>query len=80
VKADFSGAMVKVVNAKNEMVIGIEGIVVRETTRTFVVIQEDNSVKVLLKAGTVFQFRLPSLLKAKSGEKLAVNIWGDNIL
>ena len=72
--------MVKVIKAKNEMVVGVEGIVIRETTRTFVVIQEDNSVKVLLKVGTVFQFRLPIALKAKTGESLAVNIWGDNIL
>lgn len=62
------------------MVVGVQGIVVRETTRTFVVILEDNAIKVLLKAGTVFQFRLPSMLKAKTGETLAVNIWGDNIL
>jgi len=40
--------------------IGIQGIVVRETPQTFVVIKEDDSIKVLLKAGAVFQFKLPS--------------------
>jgi len=53
-KADYSGAMVKVVNAKNKQLIGFEGLVVRETTRTFVVIQPNDQTKVLLKEGTVF--------------------------
>ena len=62
--------------------IGLSGIVIRETPHTFVIIQPDNAVKVLLKAGTVFQFRLPSEMKSKGAESLplAVNIWGDNIL
>ena len=58
-KADFSGAKVEVVNAKNTTMIGLSGIVIRETPQTFVIIQADNAIKVLLKAGTVFQFRLP---------------------
>jgi RNase P/RNase MRP subunit p29 len=37
-KADFSGAHVKIVNAKNLLLIGIEGFIIRETTRTFVII------------------------------------------
>jgi RNase P/RNase MRP subunit p29 len=54
VKADFTGASVKVVNSKNLTLIGTEGIVVRESTRTFVVIQVDDQVKVLIKEGSVF--------------------------
>ena len=42
VKADFSGAKVKVINSKNATMIGIKGIIVRETKCTFVVIQKDN--------------------------------------
>ena len=53
-KADFTGASVKVVNSKNTLLIGTEGIVVRESTRTFVVIQVDDQVKVLIKEGSVF--------------------------
>ncbi len=53
-KADFSGAHVKVVNAINKSLINEEGIIVRETTRTFVVIKPDDSTRVLLKEGTVF--------------------------
>ena len=38
VKADYSGAKVKVVKSKNPATLDIEGIIVRETTRTFIVI------------------------------------------
>jgi len=41
-KADLSGAHTKVVNAVNKTLIGEEGIIVRETTRTFVIIKPDN--------------------------------------
>jgi len=36
----------------------------------------------LLKAGAVFQFSLPSVMRSKGEPSLplAVNIWGDNIL
>ncbi len=53
-KADLSGAQTKVVNAVNKTLIGEEGIIVRETTRTFVIIKPDNDLKVLLKEGSVF--------------------------
>lgn len=58
----------------------------RETARTFVVIQEtENDVKVVIKEGSVFQFELPGHLKSTKTEvgehqQLAVNIWGDNIM
>lgn len=82
VKADFSGAHVKVVKSKNEALVGVRGLVVRESARTFILIQPDDTVKVIPKEATVFQFRLPGHLKS-SGEgkkKLAVNVWGDSIL
>jgi len=53
-KADFSGAKTKIINAINKHLIGEEGIIVRETTRTFVIIKPTNEVKVLLKEGSVF--------------------------
>ena len=37
-KADFSGAHVTIVNAKNKVLIGVSGLVVRETARTLVII------------------------------------------
>lgn len=50
----MSGAHAKVINAINKTIIGEEGIIVRETTRTFVIIKPDSDIKVLLKEGTVF--------------------------
>ena len=82
VKADFSGAKIQVIEAKNKTLIGLAGIVIRETPQSFVIIQpKDDAVKVLLKAGAVFQFRLPAVMKSKGSEMpLAVNVWGDMIL
>ena len=81
VKADFSGAKVKIVKSKNQALEGTEGLVVRETARTFLIIQPNDSVKVLPKESSVFQFRLPEHIKGLGNQKsLAVNIWGDNIL
>lgn len=79
-KADLSGAKTLVVNAVNKTLIGEEGIIVRETTRTFVIIKPGNEMKVLLKEGAVFQFVLPEGFKDRCGKAVAVNIWGDNIL
>jgi len=49
VKADFNGARVKVVKSKNECMLGVSGIVVRETVRCLFIINENNEVKNLLK-------------------------------
>ena len=60
--------------------VGIKGIIVRETKRTFVVIQKDNKVKSLVKEGSVFQFKLPNTLKSSDDSKsIRINIWGDKI-
>ena len=60
--------------------VGIKGIIVRETKRTFVVIQKDNQVKSLVKEGSVFQLKLPDTVKSSDDSKsLRINIWGDNI-
>jgi ribonuclease P protein subunit POP4 len=77
-KADFTGAKMQVSNALCSTLIGLSGLVVRETTRTLVLIQPDNKLKTVLKEGCVFQFSLP--YKTTDGQPLAVNIWGDNIL
>ena len=71
VKADFTGAEVKVVAAKNPTLLRVGGIVVRESVRCLFVIAPDNTVKNLLKAGTVFEVRLPDC---------NIRVWGDNII
>jgi RNase P/RNase MRP subunit p29 len=56
--------------------IGLSGIVARESVRCLFVINSENEVKNLLKAGSVFEVRLP----AGSHGGYAVRIWGDNII
>lgn len=38
IKADYTGASIYIYKAKNEKLIGVGGIVVKETTRCFIVI------------------------------------------
>lgn len=38
IKADFSGAKIQVIEAKNKTLIGVSGIVIRETPQTFIII------------------------------------------
>jgi len=54
VKADFSGARVKIVKSKNKAMVGTVGLIVRESARTFVLISEDDTVKTIPKEGSVF--------------------------
>ena len=54
VKADFSGARLKIVKSKNSLLVGTEGLIVRETARTFVLISPDDVVKTIPKEATVF--------------------------
>ncbi len=75
-KAELSGAYVKVANSKNPAMIGVAGLVVRESQRCLFVINPANEVKNLLKAGSVFEVRLPE----DSHGGYAVRIWGDNII
>ena len=81
-KADFSGAHIKIVKSKNNVALeGTQGLIVRETARTFIMIQSDDQVKVIPKEASVFQFKLPASITSQNKSKsLAVNIWGDNIL
>ena len=53
-KAELSGAYITVHNSKNPTMIGISGIVARESQRCLFVINSDNEVKNLLKTGSVF--------------------------
>lgn len=74
VKADFVGAPIRVVRAKNPSLVGIEGLVAKETESTFVVAQQSpplpsstphklNLIKTVPKSDTVFtvQVTLPTL-------------------
>lgn len=45
IKADFTGARLLVKTAKNPCLMGLEGLVVKETGETFVLVTEDGVVK-----------------------------------
>ena len=55
VKADFNGALVTVIKSKNQFMVGVTGIVVKETVRCLFVINEKDEIKNLLKQGSVFE-------------------------
>lgn len=60
VKADFTGSRVRVKSAKNDCLIGIEGLVVQETAETIKLVTEKNVVKVIPKANSLFTMVFPA--------------------
>ena len=54
--ADFHGALVEVVRAKDVGKVGSKGIVVRDTRYTFVLVTEQNEVKTVPKKDCVFRY------------------------
>ncbi|KAH7825329.1 putative ribonuclease P protein subunit POP4 [Monocercomonoides exilis] len=69
IHAEMNGAMIEVVRSKCSSLVGLKGIVIQETQRTFVIITEKNSTKVVPK--NVCDFRIiiekPQNDKEKSG-------------
>jgi len=53
-KADLHGAIIQVCDSVNKNNIGIEGINLLETKRTFSLLNNKNEIKIILKKGTVF--------------------------
>jgi RNase P/RNase MRP subunit p29 len=70
-KADLHGSIIQVIESKNSNQVGIEGIVLLETKRAFVIITKANKVKVILKKGSRFRLDL---------QYTAVKIIGDNFM
>ena len=62
-----------VTNSKNPSVIGVGGIVVKETVRCLIVINSKNEIKNLLKQGSVFEVEVDDY-------DFNIRIWGDNII
>jgi RNase P/RNase MRP subunit p29 len=52
--AEFIGAQIKVIKAKNQSLEGTEGRIADETKSTFKIINTKNQEKILLKKGAVF--------------------------
>lgn len=54
-KADFHGAKMTVVRAKNPSLVGIRGIVILETKGTFKFVSKDNKLRTIPKNDSVFR-------------------------
>ena len=74
-KCDLHGAVIEVIESKNKNLIGIKGINLLETRRTFNLINENNEVKTVLKKGTAFKIDLPY-----DNMNYSVKILGDNFM
>lgn len=68
-KADFHGSLMKIVNSTNSTLIGLEGIVVRETKNTFHLITREDQLKVVPKAVCTFMCSI---------RKVQIKIFGVN--
>lgn len=55
-KADFHFSEVKVIESSNPLLIGINGIIIRDNKFTFKIITKENKVKTIPKSVSVFQF------------------------
>jgi len=66
-KADLHGAIVKVVKSIIPSLVGIEGIILQETTKTFKIIVPENILKVVPKKKNVFTFVVGGFLVTLHG-------------
>ena len=57
-RADFHGAIFRVINASCSTHIGVEGIVIMETKNTIQIISKDNVMRILPKSGSTFCFKV----------------------
>ena len=72
-KADLHGAILTVINSTNKNNIGISGIVLFESRRTFNLLNKKNEIKTILKNGCVFETEMKY-----NGMKII--IYGDNFI
>lgn len=74
--ADYNGSRLRVTHSKNKNMIGIEGIVVWDSQKTFIMIVKGklvDEIKSIPKRGTVFGFQIP----INEEEALEYSILGD---
>jgi len=76
---DFHGAILTVVRSVNPGYVGLTGICVKETKKTFQLISKDDSLKIVPKSGSVFRFDVN--LTGKDDERpFAAEIQGSSFL
>lgn len=59
-KADFTGASLRVISARNDSLNDLRGIVIEETAGTFRLVGEDGIARVIPKNGTLFEVSFPA--------------------
>ena len=72
-KADLHGAILKVVNSTNKNNIGISGIVIFESRRTFNILNIKNEIKTILKQGCIFETQFQF-------NNMKILIYGENFI
>ena len=72
-KADLHGAILTVINSTNKNNIGISGIVLFESRRTFNILTKKNEIKTILKQGRIFETMLEF-------NKMKILIYGENFI
>jgi len=70
IKADYHGAILKVIRATCVTRVGLSGIVIMETQETFKIVTLDNLLKVIPKKNTVFTFELQYIRGGSKSKKI----------
>ncbi|KAL9102967.1 MAG: hypothetical protein Q9163_001954 [Psora crenata] len=71
--ADYHGARVSVVKSRCAGMVGLEGIVVRDTKFTFQIITRKDELKTIPKKYTVFRFEIPQTKGTNDGDEELLN-------
>lgn len=74
--ADYNGAFLKVASSRNRNLIGIEGIVIWDSQKNFIMVTRGkliDELKIIPKKGTVFNFEIP----VNDDDALSYTILGD---
>jgi ribonuclease P protein subunit POP4 len=71
VKADLTGAILRVRSATNASLAGLSGIVIEETAGSFRLVGSDSHVRVVPKAGVQFTLRFPATAAAPDADMSA---------
>lgn len=59
-QADLHGSLMTVISSRNKSCINVQGIVVKETKETFVIVSPDNKVRTILKSQSIFGIVIPN--------------------
>lgn len=84
VKSELVGADITVIRASCQSVVGLSGVIIKETQNTFILVDKACKPKRVLKCGSVFRLKLPTDLmypkgtpELAAGKVLVVDLWGD---